>query len=108
MISEKAWQSQVVELAKRLGYELVYFTWNSQHSPAGFPDLIILDGKVMIVAELKREDGQLSPEQYEWLEGFLEKTPEVYLWKPSDFDEVVRVLQDNRPVNKPNAKGNDN
>ena len=98
VISEKEWQGQVVELAQWLGYEHIYHTWNSVHSPAGFPDLIILDGKVMIVAELKREDGILSPEQYFWLVAFLEVTPAVYLWKPSDFESVIKVLMANRKI----------
>ena len=91
LITEKQWQQTVIDLARRLGYEFIYHTWNSRHSPAGFPDLVILKDR-MIVAELKREDGHLTPEQYFWLLAFIEVTPHVFLWKPSDFDSVVEIL----------------
>jgi len=93
---ESEWQDQIVDLARRLGYDFIYHTWDSRHSPAGFPDLILLRGAVMIVIETKREDGQLTPEQYFWLLAFLEITPFVYVFKPSDWDEVIEVLQKGR------------
>jgi len=92
LITEKDWQATVIAQAKVLGYEFIYFTWNSRHSPAGFPDLIILRDGRMIVAELKREGEQPTPEQYFWLLEFLKVTKDVYLWYPSDWDEVVKVL----------------
>ena len=92
MQSEKSWQGQVIKLAKTLGYEFIYFTWNSKHSPRGFPDLIILREGRMIVAELKREDGNLTPEQYFWLLEFMKVTDDAYLWKPSDWEGVKSVL----------------
>ena len=93
LLSEKEWQGQVIELARWLNYEFIYHTFDSRHSPAGFPDLIILRDQIMIVAELKSEDGELTAEQYFWLLGFIEITPAVYLWKPSDFDSVKEVLE---------------
>ncbi len=92
---ESEFQDQVVDLARRLGYDFIYHTWNSQNSPAGFPDLMILRGH-LIVMELKSESGTLTPEQYFWLLAFLEITPFVYVFKPSDWDEVVEALQKGR------------
>ena len=59
--------------------------------------MLFLPGDVLIVVELKREDGVLSPEQYFYLLAFRTVTPLVFLWKPSDWDEVVEILTKYRP-----------
>ena len=99
-ITEKVWRAQVVSLAKQLGWE-VYFTWTSIHSPAGFPDLILVrenaDGTVsMIFAELKSETGKLTDSQLGWL-GLLGRVPSicVYVWRPSDWEDIVVALRRN-------------
>lgn len=96
-ITEREFQQQILDLAKMLKW-MGYFTWSSRHSPAGFPDLILLKDRVMVVAELKAKDargkiGQLTPEQYEWLEAFMEITPFVYLWYPEDIEEIAKCLR---------------
>ncbi len=93
-MKEKEWQAQVVELAQRFGYDFIYHTWNSRHSPAGFPDLIILKDGRMVVAELKREGENLSAEQYFWLLEFAHiPHAVVYVWWPRDWDEVTELLR---------------
>jgi len=93
-LTEKQFQGQVVHLAKLSGFDFVYHTWNSQHSPAGFPDLIMIKDGCLIVAELKTEKGKLSAEQYFWLLEF-RKVPsaEVFLWRPSDWEELETVIR---------------
>jgi len=91
-ISEAEFQNTVIDLAKRCGFEFIYHTWRSDHSPAGFPDLIILKDGRMIVAELKKVGGQLSAEQYFWLLEFLEVTDDVYLWDEDDWNEVLKII----------------
>jgi hypothetical protein len=90
MVSEKAWQAQVVELARMLGW-LVYHTFNSRRSQAGFPDLTLVRERVVFV-ELKAERGKPTAEQAHWLEALEAADAEVYLWKPSSLEEVGRVL----------------
>jgi hypothetical protein len=91
---EKHFQEQVRWLAKLSGDEFIYHTHDSRNSPAGFPDIIVLREGRMIVAELKREGGQPTPEQYFWLIEFLKMgNTEVYLWYPSDWDEIERVIR---------------
>jgi len=53
---------------------------------------IILKEGILIVAELKSEKGELSPEQYFWLLEFMKVTPLVFIWKESDWDEVVEII----------------
>ena len=93
-LSEKNFSQQVVDLAQLLGWK-VYRTWISFHSPAGFPDLVLVRGDRLIMAELKSEKGQLTPAQEEWLE-ILRVTgkAEIYLWRPSDFEQIVGILQE--------------
>ena len=38
-MTEKAFQAQVIALAKQCGWALIYHTFLSKRSPAGFPDL---------------------------------------------------------------------
>jgi hypothetical protein len=94
-LSEKQFSQQVTDAAKTFGW-LVYRTWNSQHSPAGFPDLCMVRLSRIIFAELKSEKGKVSPAQQEWLNALSGHGYhiETYLWRPSQFeDEIVRILR---------------
>lgn len=92
-ITEKEWSQTVVEAARLLGWR-VYRTWSSLHSPAGFPDLTLLKSPRLIFAELKTEKGKPTAAQLEWLQELGEVSHvETYLWRPSDFDEMSRILQ---------------
>lgn len=90
-ITEKQFESQIRDLAKTFGW-FYYHTWRSIHSPAGFPDCVFVRERV-VYAELKKEDGQPTPEQYEWLVALTEAGEEVYLWRPGDFERIVEVLR---------------
>lgn len=90
--NEKKFQGRVVYLAKLNGFEDIYHTTNSMYSPAGYPDLVMLKGKRMVVVELKMPKGSLTAEQYFWLEAYMKVTPDVYLWYPDDWEEMVEVL----------------
>ena len=87
---------QVIPLARMLGW-LVYFTWKSFHSPAGFPDLVLVKGKRLIFAELKTDDGKFSPAQLTWLAALEwvardNQAIEVYVWRPSDLEHIKELL----------------
>ena len=90
-MTEKQFQAQVVELAQTLGW-LVYHTYDSRRSVPGFPDLVMVRNGVIHFAELKSEKGKLTPEQRLWLTE-LGRGRVVYLWRPSDWDEIVEVLR---------------
>lgn len=91
-ISEKQFQQQVIDLARLSGF-LIYHTFDSRHSAAGFPDLVLVRPPVIIFAELKSANGSLRPEQHAWLEA-LEKCPsvEARLWRPADWPEIEQTL----------------
>lgn len=91
-IKEKRWREQVVTWATRADW-LVYFTWRSTHSPAGFPDLVLVRDGRLVVAELKTEH---APEpkglQAAWLAALRECGIEVFVWRPHHEAQVRRVL----------------
>ena len=106
-ISEKEWQTTVLDLAKLGGWRS-YHTFDSRRSAAGFPDLVLTRPPELVFAELKAEKGRTTPEQEAWLEDLRvvaqcimlngeglggDAIPvQVYVWRPSDFAEVRRVL----------------
>ncbi|HSS11797.1 MAG TPA: VRR-NUC domain-containing protein [Acidimicrobiales bacterium] len=92
-ITEKQWMAQVVDLARILHWE-TYHAWLSIHSPRGWPDLAIVRPPRLILAELKGEKGKLTAAQVHWLE-LLSQCPgvEVFVWRPTDLDNVTRVLR---------------
>jgi hypothetical protein len=90
-ISERRFQTQVLELA-RLHHWRAYHTWNSMHSAGGFPDLVLVRRGRLIFAELKAERGKLSNDQLNWHYDLAGCPCETYVWRPSDFDEIARVL----------------
>lgn len=91
-ITEKQFAQQVVSYARLMNWR-VYQTWNSLHSPAGFPDLCMVRLSRVIFAELKSDKGKPTPEQEAWLAD-LEATGKVeaYLWRPSDFGAMTEIL----------------
>jgi len=91
IVTEKAFSQQVVDLARLRGWK-VYRTWNSMHSPAGFPDLVLARGGRLIHVELKAERGQLSTSQRDWLLSLADLPGEVYVWKPSNWPQIEAVL----------------
>jgi hypothetical protein len=92
-MNESSFRQQVIDLLKLFGWRY-YFTWNSIHSPAGFPDIVAIREKRLIFAELKGTNGELTAEQYEWLYN-LQRTiwQEAYVWKPEDFNEIEECLK---------------
>jgi hypothetical protein len=97
-ILEKEWDSTLFKskegLAPMLGWRLCYHTLRSRGSKAGFPDRVLVRDRV-IYAELKREKRvatPITPEQREWLDALAKTGGEVYLWRPSDLDEIAQIL----------------
>ena len=100
-ITEKLFQEQVMKLAKVHGW-LVFHTppfsprqgaWRS--AGKGFPDLLLVhptQGKGLVFAELKTEKGKMSPAQEDWAVALIAQGAEWYLWRPSDWDNIVERL----------------
>ena len=102
-LSEKQLSQCIVDLAQLLGWRS-YRTWRSLHSPAGFPDLVMVRKGQLIFAELKSDKGRLTPAQQEWLDALHEvgdynDSVRTYLWRPADWfaGRVDEALLDHGP-----------
>jgi hypothetical protein len=91
-ISERQFMAQVTRLANLLGWK-TYHTHDSRRSEAGSPDLVLVRRPRLIFAELKSERGKATDEQRAWLGELRECGQSVYLWRPSDWREIERVLR---------------
>jgi hypothetical protein len=111
MGEKKDLQPAVMRLLSSAGW-LAYHTWNSQHSAAGFLDVLAIKETEtewwLLIAELKSESGKLTAAQQQWhtmwtglawainnATAFSEKIlracgwkivrVEVCIWRPSDY-----------------------
>lgn len=102
--SERSFQARVVELARLLGWRVYHSRpamyrsgrWATPlQGDAGLPDLILCKPPRLIFAELKREKGKVSHAQQAWLDALSQcNGVEVYLWKPSDWKAIAKILQE--------------
>jgi len=111
-ISEDTFQNNFIDLARTLGYKVAHFRpartekgWRTAVSGdgAGFVDCVIAKPGRTIFAELKSESGKLSEAQAAWILLLQSGGGEVYVWKPSDWNEMVRILQ-RKSKEEPNVK----
>ncbi len=92
-VSEKEWMAQVVAWARRAGWDH-YHSWNSRHSPAGFPDLVLVRPRTyeILFIEVKTERGRVTHAQWKWLADLEACGERVLVWRPSDAEHIKRVL----------------
>jgi thiol:disulfide interchange protein len=90
-ITEKQFMAQVLRLA-HLCHWRTYHTHDSRRSVAGFPDLVLLRGPRVVVAELKVGRNRPTPAQVEWLESWRAAGVPAYLWTPAEWGEIEAVL----------------
>lgn len=89
-MNETQLRENIRDAAVKLGW-LVYFTWNSLHSPKGFPDMVMVRDGELIFAELKSDKGKLTPDQELW-KGALEIVESMnfhvayFIWRPEDWN----------------------
>ena len=92
---EKDWAALLFSkqrgLAPSLGWNLTYHVRYTQGSRPGFPDQVLIRDRI-IFAELKREKGAPTDHQVEFLDGIAKAGGEVYLWRPSDLEEIGQIL----------------
>jgi len=101
-VTEAQLQAAVIELAQLCGWLVAHFRpartqhgWRTPVSAdgAGFPDLVMVRGDRLVVAELKAKRGRVSPDQQAWLAAFSQVPGiEVHLWRPSDWDAIESTL----------------
>lgn len=97
-LSEAQFQKRVIDTAIAHGWRCTHFRKSRAQSGrwqtavqghTGAPDLLLAKGGVVILAELKRETGRVSPEQKKWL---AELADIGVVWRPSDWDAILARL----------------
>jgi len=91
-LTEKKFMAMVLQLARLRGW-LAYHTHDSRRSVQGFPDLLLVRGNRVVVAELKVGRRRPTAEQAAWLEAFNEADVAAYLWRPESWGEIEAVLR---------------
>ena len=101
-ITEAEFQTQVTDLASLLGWRWMHVRrskvrnerWATATSVPGWPDLFLWHPTQQRVAavELKSQAGNVTKLQRELLDELEAAGLEVYVWRPSDFDALHRVL----------------
>jgi hypothetical protein len=91
-LTERQWMLQVVDLAKLRSWWL-YHPMLSKWSEPGWPDLTLIRGPRMVLAELKTDKGRVTSAQQRVF-ALLDQVQgiEAYVWRPADFDHVKEVL----------------
>lgn len=100
--SEAEFTDQVLALAKLRGWLRLHIRpartakgWRTpvQGDGKGFPDLLLLRGDCLLVAELKVKGRRTRPEQDEWLSRFERAGAATFRWTPADWKDIERVLE---------------
>lgn len=96
LLSEKQWQSLIVQHAALHGW-WSHHHHDSRRSEPGWPDLVLLrDGEALFI-EVKKEDGKVTPEQGFVLDLLESAGCEVGVWRPSDEERAFARLSRRRP-----------
>lgn len=60
----------------------------------GWPDLFLVRDEDLVIAELKRDGEEPTPEQRGWLRAFAAvRRVRVEVWRPRDVDAVTKLLR---------------
>ncbi len=101
-LTELDFMHQVTAYAEMRGFEWFHVragrTLDSWRTPGsgtmakGWPDIVLIRGKRIIVAELKRDGGKPTMDQVRVL-AVLREAVEAYVWTPKDWDFIERELR---------------
>lgn len=101
-ITEVEFTSQVLQLAHLCHWRSLHLRpartargWRTavQGMGVGFPDLLLLRGEILMVAELKVGRRKPTPEQTAWLAAFMAAGVPAFVWRETDWTEIERVLR---------------
>ena len=92
-LPEKRFQGQIIKLAKLFGWR-EYFVFNSEGSPKGWPDLVLIRPPHGLIWELKTDTGRLTADQRDTLKALQEvKHWDVRVVRPRDWRWILRMLE---------------
>jgi hypothetical protein len=96
-MNEDDFKQRVIDTATTYGWMVVHYrpakTSKGYRTPLqghkGCPDLILARDNVVILAELKTDTGNATPEQKKWLAAL---GPHGRVWRPADWPAVLKEL----------------
>lgn len=97
-MAEKTLDAHVRVICRDLGL-LVYHTFDSRRSTAGFPDLVVVGPGGVLFRELKTQKGRLTPAQVMWGDALRAAGVNWGVWRPADLVSG-RVAQELAAVRK--------
>lgn len=83
-MTEKELDGQIRLIARDLGL-LLYHTFDSRRSRAGFPDLVVAGPHGVLFRELKADRGILSKAQKQWGVTLTQGGADYNVWWPADL-----------------------
>jgi len=88
IMPESQLQERIIEAAT-IGGWMHYHTHDSRRSDRGWPDLVLVRGRRMLVLELKRRTGRVSVHQQGWIDALQRvDTLDVRVVRPDDLDTL--------------------
>ncbi len=113
-VTEAQFQTRLILHARALNYEIYHHTTAGGKcrqcgarvtggrivTSKGWPDLVIAraDPPRMIIAELKSQTGRMRPDQHKWRRILEANGAEYFLWRPSDWEDITRILESDERV----------
>lgn len=93
-MTEKQFQTEIVQVARQSGFTLAYHTHDSRRSERGFPDLVLVHPGLrwVLFVEVKTEKGKLAPDQVRWRDALIATGQRWYCWRPRDREAMWVVL----------------
>lgn len=103
-IREEDFARTVTDLANQMGYAHMHVRrtvgrgrrWTTGTSVKGWPDFAFWREQRFFLAELKSETGKLSPDQTNIIRSLRQAGVDVYVWRPSDWEQVVETFTAHR------------
>jgi hypothetical protein len=92
---EKDFQARVADLLHVYGWSVFSIPDSRRATVSGWPDICAWNVKLgrIIWVELKREKGLLSEAQKQVLSDLGLLGLENYVWRPSDWDDIVKIAK---------------
>jgi hypothetical protein len=91
-LTEAQFQRQVVDYAKLMGWT-VFFTHDSRHSPAGWPDLVCIRRPRIVFMEVKAERTPVTQAQTRTLAELRACGLSAFVVRPSDWQWVEKLFR---------------
>ena len=88
---EYKFQVQVCQAARQLGW-MPYYHFETRGSVPGWPDLTLVRERI-VFAELKTGSVGVTLHQEDCIQRLREAGGEVYVWRESDWDELLGILE---------------